>query len=115
MRLRTVHHRPTPTPTPHGRFLPLEYSRLQGAGRGKCSVSDLLSNFCGSLADQIDSRKYFYKSATLVREVPPLPAGTFPRAPHCCVLACAVLHCAPLMERVSDRPARASQQMRRCL
>ena len=74
MRLCTLHHRATPTP--HGRFLPLEYSRLQGAGRGKCSVSDLLSNFCGSLADQIDSRKYFYKSATLVREVPPLPAGT---------------------------------------
>ena len=111
MRLCTLHHRAKPTP--HGRFLPLEYSRLQGAGRGKCSVSDLLSNFCGSLADQIDSRKYFYKSATLVREVP--PARGNPWAPHCCVLACAVLHCAPLMERVSDRPARASQQMRRCL
>ena len=42
------------------------------------------------------------------------PARGNPRALHCCVLACAVLHCAPPMERVSDRPARASQQTIGC-
>jgi hypothetical protein len=36
--------------------------------RSKCMISDLLNSFCGSLEEQIRSRKYFYKSATLIKE-----------------------------------------------
>src|SRR3546814_14455321 len=38
------------------------------AGSTRCTVNDLLNCFCGSLEDQIKSRKYFYKSAILVKE-----------------------------------------------
>ena len=31
-------------------------------------MNDLLLSFCPSLADQISHRRYFYKSATLIRE-----------------------------------------------
>jgi hypothetical protein len=35
----------------------------------KFMISDLLNSFCGSLEEQIRSRKYFYKSATLSKGV----------------------------------------------
>jgi SpoVK/Ycf46/Vps4 family AAA+-type ATPase len=37
-------------------------------GSTRCTVNDLLNCFCGSLEEQIKSRKYFYKSAILVKE-----------------------------------------------
>jgi len=40
----------------------------QQPGSTKCTVNDLLTCFCSSLEEQIKSRKYFYKSAVLVKE-----------------------------------------------
>ena len=36
--------------------------------RNQAQVGDLLQLFCGSLEDEIQHRKFFYKSASLVRE-----------------------------------------------
>ena len=40
----------------------------EGFGQHSCQVGNLLQLMCTSLEDQIQHRKYFYKSATLVRE-----------------------------------------------
>jgi hypothetical protein len=43
-----------------------QFRRMEGP-RCKCMISDLLSAFCGSLEEQIKCRRFFYKSATLIR------------------------------------------------
>jgi len=39
-----------------------------GQGSNRCNVNDLLNSFSSSLEKQISNRRYFYKSATLVKE-----------------------------------------------
>lgn len=49
---------------------PTKFSSMEGNSifRNQAQVGDLLQLFCGSLEDKIQHRKYFYKSASLVRE-----------------------------------------------
>ena len=47
---------------------PTKFNIEGNFGKRSCQVGDLLQLMCTSLENQIQHRKYFYKSATLVRE-----------------------------------------------